>query len=65
MMEITAALKMHAESLRTRENISDISLIISGKGRLETWREVVMVAHLGSVSVGPCVSGPNSHHSAE
>lgn len=66
MMEITAVLKMHGESLKTRENISDVSLRLSGKGRLSHGgREVATVSHLGSVSVGPCASGPNAHQYAE
>lgn len=61
MMEITAVLKMHGESLKTRENISDVSLRLSGKGRLSHGgREVATVSHLGSVSVGP-----NAHQYAE
>lgn len=44
MMEITVALKMHGESLKTRENVSDISLRVSGKGRLRhRGREVATV----------------------
>lgn len=65
MMEVTAALKMPGEALKTRDHTPDISLAVSGKGRLEAGREVVTVAHLGSVSLGSCVSDPNSHHCAE
>jgi hypothetical protein len=54
------------KSLQTRENISDISLRISGKGRpSHGGREVATVSHLESVSVGPCVSGSNAHQYAE
>lgn len=59
MMEITAALKMPGEALKTRDHTPDISLRVSGKGRLEAGKEVVTAAHLGSVS------DPNSHHCAE